>query len=601
MDDRGLWPADSPWVRRAAQAYPRHLFAPDQLWTWDGHAYVPVERATDPEGWAELVYAGPSTAAITQVTGGLPSSSLSCEDVVADMLDSLILEPGHITLELGTATGRNARLLAAQAGPGRVTSIEYDPQLAAAAAANLAAVRPPNGLPEARDNPCGRRATHDRRSTVRTADLDVLRCYAPDHPSTAGEHLMPDIEAENQGVWTVYGAHQIARARARELPELNHWSWDIPDAGPGVEVFGEVAGLRVLDLGSGLGRHAARMAALGAQVTAVDSSPTQHERAATRYPAAHGLRLECSDAADHLRDADPYDLVYSVSGVPFTDPRRLLPALANGVRPGGRLIFSALHTNSRGVGPSSEVAARPEVLRLPGTTEDHTVHMWVLTEALWENLLSEHGFILESVTAIDTPQRDNAVSYRLYEARRPERVPSRPRTPALPPPNAALGVGVIVRGAEGVLLGRHRSGTWELVGGSVEPSEVFAEAAVRELYEEAGLLADPGDVRVLGTLLDRVGDVVRLTVPVLVTAWSGTPRQREEVIGAWRFWPLHALPQPLFVPSAQCLTAWSPSLPLDHPPVHIERLGHLPEPGARLERLPRQGGRLPYAPGSAPS
>ncbi|MFE0190716.1 protein-L-isoaspartate O-methyltransferase [Streptomyces sp. NPDC058989] len=140
MEDRGLWPADSPWVRRAAETYPRHLFAPDRLWTWDGqHAYVPVDRATDPDGWAELVYASPSAAAITQVTEGLPSSSLSCEDVVADMLDSLMLEPGHTTLELGTATGRNARLLAAQAGPGRVTSIEYDPQLAEAAASNLAA------------------------------------------------------------------------------------------------------------------------------------------------------------------------------------------------------------------------------------------------------------------------------------------------------------------------------------------------------------------------------------------------------------------------------------------------------------------------------
>ncbi|GAA1237117.1 hypothetical protein GCM10009578_092590 [Streptomyces rhizosphaericus] len=72
-------------------------------------------------------------------------------------------------------------------------------------------------------------------------------------------------------------------------------------------------------------------------------------------------------------------------------------------------------------------------------------------------------------------------------------------------------------------------------------------------------------MRVLGTLLDQVGEVVRLTVPVLITTWSGTPRQREEAIGAWRFWPLSALPQPLFVPSAQCLTAWNPDLPLDHP------------------------------------
>ncbi|MFJ8676745.1 methyltransferase domain-containing protein [Streptomyces sp. NPDC093589] len=73
------------------------------------------------------------------MSDGLPSSSLSCEDVVADMLDSLMLEPGQPTLELGAATGRNARLLAERAGPGLVTTVECDPQLAAAAAASLAA------------------------------------------------------------------------------------------------------------------------------------------------------------------------------------------------------------------------------------------------------------------------------------------------------------------------------------------------------------------------------------------------------------------------------------------------------------------------------
>ncbi|MFF9869611.1 hypothetical protein ACF1G0_30145 [Streptomyces sp. NPDC013953] len=82
-----------------------------------------------------------------------------------------------------------------------------------------------------------------------------------------------------------------------------------------------------------------------------------------------GLRLVCADAVDHLRDAKPYDLIYSVSGVPFTDPRRPLPVPANGPRPGGRFVFTALHTNSHGDGPSSCVVARPEVLRLPGTNQ----------------------------------------------------------------------------------------------------------------------------------------------------------------------------------------------------------------------------------------
>ncbi|MFJ8769877.1 hypothetical protein [Streptomyces clavifer] len=79
-------------------------------------------------------------------------------------------------------------------------------------------------------------------------------------------------------------------------------------------------------------------------------------------------------------------------------------------------------------------------------------------------------------------------------------------------------------------------------------------------------MSDPEEALVLGTLLDRVGDVVRLTVPVLVTRWSGVPHQLEEAIGSWTFWPLPSLHQPLFVPSAQCLTSWDQTLPLDHPP-----------------------------------
>ncbi|WP_446041523.1 hypothetical protein [Streptomyces sp. SID1121] len=116
MDRRGDWPVRSPWVRRAADAVPRHVFAPDRLWRWDGQAYVPVDRDDDPDGWSAVVYGGPDDAAVTQVTDGLPSSSLSCEAVVADMLDSLLLEPGHRVLELGTGTGRNAALLAWRAG-----------------------------------------------------------------------------------------------------------------------------------------------------------------------------------------------------------------------------------------------------------------------------------------------------------------------------------------------------------------------------------------------------------------------------------------------------------------------------------------------------
>nr|WP_235484612.1 methyltransferase domain-containing protein [Streptomyces roseoverticillatus] len=124
------WPESSPWIRQAVAALPRDRFAPDRLWQWDGHAYAPVDRETDPGRWAGLVYGSLYEAAVTQVIGGLATSSLSCESVVADMLGCLDVQPGHHVLELGTGTGRNAALLAHRAGRGRVVSIETDPDLA---------------------------------------------------------------------------------------------------------------------------------------------------------------------------------------------------------------------------------------------------------------------------------------------------------------------------------------------------------------------------------------------------------------------------------------------------------------------------------------
>jgi protein-L-isoaspartate O-methyltransferase len=137
ISEAGCRPADSPWVRSAVAVLPRHRFAPEVVWRWDGFRWEAVARGVAEERWASVVYAGPYDPAVTQVEGGLPSSSLSCPSVVAGMLDSLRLEPGHHVLELGTGTGWNAALLAHRAGLGRVTSVEVDRRPAAEARRRL--------------------------------------------------------------------------------------------------------------------------------------------------------------------------------------------------------------------------------------------------------------------------------------------------------------------------------------------------------------------------------------------------------------------------------------------------------------------------------
>jgi hypothetical protein len=80
----------------------------------------------------------------------------------------------------------------------------------------------------------------------------------------------------------------------------------------------------------------------------------------------------------------------------------------------------------------------------------------------------------------------------------------------------------------------------------------------------------PADVRLLGTLLDDVDGVVRMTVAAQVTAWRGEPcDQPDERVGDWRWFALDRLPENLFVCSAQGLTAWRPDLPIDHTPAHF--------------------------------
>ncbi|MGY4906883.1 bifunctional class I SAM-dependent methyltransferase/NUDIX hydrolase [Streptomyces sp. 900116325] len=371
-------------------------------------------------------------------------------------------------------------------------------------------------------------------------------------------------EQVNTTVWERYGAHHIDRGTP--IPDVERIDWGYRGEGPGAEVLGDLRGKSVLDLGSGIGKHAAHLVREhGAVVDAIDASPNQYQRARDRYGALDGLQLLLGDAVEHLQSAEPYDVIYSIGAVPDIDPHRLLPVLAAALKPDGKLCFTTLHTNSLGDGPSPSASARPEILPLAGGGE-LTVQMWVLTPELWEHLLLEHGFLVESIDVLDSPESGDHVSYRLFHVRRRARVSSRPRTSQPPKAHAALGVGAIIHSRQGVLLGRHRRGTWELPGGSVEPGETLQEAVVRELGEETGLRARADDVILLGTLLDAVDGVVRITVPAVVTEWKGEPAdQPGECVSAWRWYPPQHLPDGLFVCSAQILTAWNSGLRIDHP------------------------------------
>lgn len=107
----------TPRIEAAFRAVPRHLFLPGvDLDVAYGRKPIVTRRAAD----------------------GTSLSSASSPKLVATMLEQLAPRPGYRVLEIGTATGINAALLAELVGQaGDVVTIELDDDLAASAAARL--------------------------------------------------------------------------------------------------------------------------------------------------------------------------------------------------------------------------------------------------------------------------------------------------------------------------------------------------------------------------------------------------------------------------------------------------------------------------------
>ena len=109
-------------------------------------------------------------------------------------------------------------------------------------------------------------------------------------------------------------------------------------------LLGEVAGLRVLDVGCGTGRHALRLAARGADVTGLDPSPEMLAVAREQARLA-GLTLTLEPGGfGALPTGGDFDLVVCnlvLCHVPDLDAA--IAGIAACLRPGGRVVISDFH------------------------------------------------------------------------------------------------------------------------------------------------------------------------------------------------------------------------------------------------------------------
>ncbi|MFF6772719.1 methyltransferase, FxLD system [Streptomyces sp. NPDC012637] len=303
------------------------------------------------------------------------------------------------------------------------------------------------------------------------------------------------------------------------------------------------AGGRALDVGCGTGELAAYLTCLGYRVDACDFADSAIARAREEHAAIEGVRwlhldIERDDPAP-LHEAE-YDLITLRLMYPFVQDRgRVVHTLGERLRDGGALVIItpvAEHTPEERRG----IALAQDEIALVGTG--------------WE-----------------TVERLDADGLAFLVLRGPCHTDTRAAEKRPPTAHALTGaLAVVTDDAGRVLLGRSRRGMLELPGGKTRGPEDFAAAAVRELAEETGLLADPGDAHVVTILVDDSHGIPRLTAVVRISAWTGTlTNQEPELFDRWEFFDLHALAcvGPVFVPAASALDAVWPGVIPALPPV----------------------------------
>ena len=143
--------------------------------------------------------------------------------------------------------------------------------------------------------------------------------------------------------WNAVSA-RYQRLHEFSTDDVSYGPWAPPESE--LQLLGDVAGLRILDLGCGGGQNSIALARQGARVTGVDLSEMQIAHA-RRLAAAEDVHVDLVlGSLEELAafDTGATDIVFSSYTFPYVaDIARCLEECARVLRPGGRLVFSLDH------------------------------------------------------------------------------------------------------------------------------------------------------------------------------------------------------------------------------------------------------------------